>query len=242
LEVVICRVMGTSLAEIPQEARQAEAGGQAPRGGLMSRKNLRTNAGLWLSLFATSYFSYGYIYWTTILLVKHGLSMTVGIGAVFTYTVCTIVGGITAPVSLSWIGSRMTMIFAACITFLATLLLGVYLRLDGENYMAINVVIAVAGVATGVLFSLLYTLAATAYPYHYRGTGIGVSATIARLGGIVTILIGGLLLSLDSSGMVHIALLCAVISLVVPAALLFDHHWPRAKDRAEPDMLQDCQP
>src|SRR3546814_15648485 len=58
--------------------------------------------------------------------------------------------------------------------------------------------LSLAGFGVGGLQGCNYALSAISYPTAYRSSGIGLVAAAGRVGGIVAVVAGGLLLSLET--------------------------------------------
>ena len=201
------------------------------RQSIFSRVFLRVNLGVSLSIFATSYTAFGLMAWMPLILVKAGVSMGNTAQSLIYFTVMAL---ISAPIS-AWvaarIGSRITGLVGLSFALGAVAAIGLILQGGAvDGIWGIRAALGLAGLSLGGVQVVLYAIASTAYPPESRAGGIGVATAASRLGGVITMLGGGALLSMVKGSLTGF-LAALSISIVFSAIGLFivDRHIPRRR-------------
>jgi AAHS family 4-hydroxybenzoate transporter-like MFS transporter len=203
----------------------------AERRSIFSRTFLRVNLGVSVSIFATSYTAFGLMAWMPLILVKAGVSMADAAQSLVYFTVMAL---ISAPIS-AWIaarlGSRITGLVGLAFALLAVGCIGLALRHGAaDGIWGIRAGLALSGLTLGGVQVVLYAIASTAYPPESRAGGIGVATAASRLGGVITMLGGGALLSMVKGSLAGF-LIAISVSVVLSALglLIVDRHIPRRR-------------
>ena len=216
LAVALAAVLALVLREKPQAVQAADA----PRGRLLSRANLRLNAGIGLSFAALTAIVYGLNAWMPSFLTDAGFTLDQALRASFAFNACSIAGALAAGWLVRAAGSRATLLASTLVTCAA--LVGFGLVLDHATHapdLGLRIVIdslaASVGAFASVAVTTLYAMAALLYPPAIRAGGIGLGMTLGRVGGIGMSFAGGYLL--DWAGGSALALfgvlaVCAVIA------------------------------
>lgn len=211
------------------EDRPGDESPNAPRaGGVFARENVRLNIGFSLSLFANSFAGYGFISWTPVILSGAGMELADAIRGSFFFNLFAIIGAFGGASAMSRLGSRQTMIGSVLLTLAAVaaliLLLPGY-RDTPSAQAAVMAALCLAGFGVGGLQGCNYALSAISYPAAYRSSGIGLVAAAGRVGGIVAVIAGGLLLSLETGIFVAFFGAMAMMLLIALAGILtVDRH------------------
>lgn len=196
-------------------------------GGVFDRVNLRLNLGFSLSLFANSFAGYGFISWTPVILSGAGMALSEAIAGSFAFNLFAIFGAFAGASAMAHLGSRRTMIGSILITLFAIAALIVLLSGYGDVPARglIMGALALAGTGVGGLQGCNYALSAISYPSSYRSSGIGLVAAAGRVGGIVAVLVGGVLLSLDTNiFLAFFGTMAMMFVIALAGVLLIDTH------------------
>jgi AAHS family 4-hydroxybenzoate transporter-like MFS transporter len=198
------------------------------RQSIFSRVFLRVNLGVSLSIFATSYTAFGLMAWMPLILVKAGVSMGNTAQSLIYFTVMAL---ISAPIS-AWVaarlGSRTTGLVGLAFALIAVVAVGVVMQQGAvEGIWRIRAALALSGLSLGGVQVVLYAIASTAYPPESRAGGIGVATAASRLGGVITMLGGGAILSLVKGSLLgFLAALSVSIVFSAIGLLIIDRHIP----------------
>jgi AAHS family 4-hydroxybenzoate transporter-like MFS transporter len=199
------------------------------RSSIFSRVFLRVNLGVSLSIFATSYTAFGLMAWIPLILVKAGVSMGDMAQSLFYFTVAALFSAPTSAWVAARLGSRITGLVGLGFALGAVLTIGVALQ-DGAvaGIWRIRAALALSGLSLGGVQTVLYAIASTAYPPENRAGGIGVATAASRLGGVITMLAGGALLSMVKGSLTgFLAFLSISILFSAIGLLIVDRHIPR---------------
>ena len=205
-------------------------------GGVFAPENLRLNVGFSLSLFANSFAGYGFISWIPVILSGAGMDLTDAIRGSFFFNLFAIIGAFGGASAMSRLGSRQTMIGSVGLTPAAVaaliLLLPGY-RDTSDAQAAVMAALCLAGFGVGGLQGCNYALSAISYPAAYRSSGIGLVAAAGRVGGIVAVLVGGALLSLDTGIFTaFFGAMSLMLFIALAGILTVDRHIASARLRA----------
>jgi AAHS family 4-hydroxybenzoate transporter-like MFS transporter len=164
---------------------------------ILTREWLGTNLALWLTAFGIAYAAYGVMSWAPTILSTAGFPLHDAVRAAFYFNVTAMLG----PLACAWAGPRYglrnTVLVLIAMQAASALALPILLQ-STDHLLEVNVALAIAGFSTGGLAASMYTLAAVIYPTACRSRGLGGAAATIRIGGIVTAVVGGVLLSLAS--------------------------------------------
>lgn len=150
---------------------------------------------LWISFLCSVGVLYLLLNWLPLLLVGKGFSKD----EASTVQLMFNVGGSTGALLLGWLISRVNqrLVFASvCLAIAGALLALAALEHNMTGAMIAGLVVGIF--ANGLVF-LLYGQAGSYYPTAIRGTGVGWSVALGRLGAIIGPLLVGLLLSSENS-------------------------------------------
>jgi len=206
-------------------AREARAGGDQAvvrrssdvvRGGY-----LRVSIGLWVASFMGLLLVYGLNTWLPKIMGEAGYSIKAGTGLLLVLNVGAVIGLLAAGVVSDSRGNKRTVLawFALAAVFLAAL------SIKLESTLLVYVAVLLTGIFVFSAQVLVYAFVGHLYPPEVRGTALGLSAGIGRLGAIVGPSISG---ALVTAGIAYpwgfyvfaAAAVLAVASLaVVPASM-----------------------
>ena len=190
-------VAEAELAAIDSASVAPQAGGLEDTQSILTREWLGTNLALWLTAFGIAYAAYGVMSWAPTMLSAAGFALQDAVRAAFYFNVTAMLG----PVGCAWAapryGLRNTVLVLILMQTVAAFALPILLQ-STDHLWEVNLALTVAGFSTGGLAASMYTLAAVIYPTACRSRGLGGAAASIRIGGIVTAMLGGVLLSLAS--------------------------------------------
>lgn len=180
---------------------------------------------LWIGFLCSVGVLYLLLNWLPLLLVGKGFSND----EASTVQLMFNVGGSTGALILGWLISRVNqrLLFAGvCLAIAGALLALAALQHNMTGAMIAGLVVGIF--ANGLVF-LLYGQAGSYYPTAIRGTGVGWSVALGRMGAIVGPLLAGILLvgTNDSSDVLMSILPIVLIAAISVQVLL---SWPKAKD------------
>jgi MFS transporter, AAHS family, 4-hydroxybenzoate transporter len=210
-------------------ARDAAPNG-AQRERVFGRALLRLNLGGWLLLFAGQFIAYSMISWSTTFLTLAGFSMDQALHGNFILNVCAVAATLAAGALAAWLGSRRLIVLSALLAALSLMaLLGVLASLDGPAsgaaYWSALAAIAGIGLFASMGLATAYMVMTLGYPENIRATGLGITLMIGRMGGMLTGLLGGWLLSLVGDATWPLLLLLVLLALaMLVAGLVIDRH------------------
>ena len=240
ISAIMALVLAESPAFVPRSQRRAEPlpsdTSAADKAGdkIFSRERLRFNAGAWTQFFCINFIAYSMAAWTPVMLTAKGYSIAFALRAVFANSLAAVAGALLVSVFLARTGSRAPLFVCLAIALgalvaLAVILGGPAVQEGGAAAFAILGLAAMVGGFIGAAIGVTYALLAHVYPTSARARGIGTGIMMGRFGGVVSTLIGGVLLSLrkaDPTPYLVVLASCALIGIL--AMLVVDRHIPKA--------------
>lgn len=165
---------------------------------LFSRELARDTIAAWL-VFATNIFAvYAFFNWAPVVLTSFGLDIATAVRAAFVYNLAGVIGSFGNAWVISHFGSRWPLAALAALAS-ASLFYLAQLPVGGPDPIAVlpslMAGIAVAGFTINAVQVGMYAVAAHIYPTICRSSGVGWALGAGRLGGILSSLVGGLLLA-----------------------------------------------
>jgi AAHS family 4-hydroxybenzoate transporter-like MFS transporter len=183
---------------------------------------------IWL-IFATNIFAvYAFFNWLPTVLASVGLPMAIALRGALIFNLGGVVASLLVAMCVSRFGSRPTLRLVGVGAIVTTLAMGF---VPSQNVSGLLSLMALAGGCILGMQVCMYAVAANAYPTAVRSTGVGWASAIARLGGIASSLIGGVLLSL---GQGTTPFFVAVAMVLVPTLLgvwFLQRHMPATAGR-----------
>ena len=195
---------------------------------LFARARVRDTVGLWVSFFfclAAIYLVFG---WLPSMLTARGLSVGAASSGLAVYNFGGVVGILVWAMLMPFWGSRGLLVFGAlaCATSSVSMLLIPLSSTSGRSGLLLAC-IGVNGFLANAVQTSLYAVAAHVYPTKIRATGVAYSVMVGRAGGLVSSLLGGLLIQAGAS-FYWIALGLAMV--FAAASLGWIHsHYPAVK-------------
>jgi MFS transporter, AAHS family, 4-hydroxybenzoate transporter len=169
---------------------------------------------LWTVHLATLLIYYFLVGWLPTLLNAAGLQIRVAILVTVLLSLGAIVGGIGLARFVDRRGSFRVLVFDYFAAGVICVLIGAL----HDNVAATAVLVFLAGVCVGGAQLTAYALAASLYPGHMRGTGVGWAVGSSRVGSILGPVIGGFLIG-SNLGMQMLFALLAVPAILAACAV-----------------------
>lgn len=199
-----------------------------PGGGrVYAGAQLRSALGLGLAFFASMLALYGCLSWIPVLLSNAGFPLDQAIRGSMIFNLCGVIASFAAAWATPRLGSRTTL-FAACGgALVAVTTWGLLLAEPGASNAMI--LLGVGGAGAGVLAMqvMLFGLAAHVFPVACRSAGIGYSASVGRIGAIMSAFGAGIVLGLPGGQTLYFTLIGLAIVVTVIGVALVDRHIPR---------------
>ena len=201
----------------------------------LSRDLIRASLGLFLAFLGAMLVLYGYLSWIPVILTTAGASPATAIRASLVFNLCGVVGAVLAAQAIRALGSRIVLVALGGGGLVAT---GLCASLIGASGASIAAIFAGLGMAGAAIFALqvgLYGLATHVYPAPIRATGVGMAATLGRVGAIAGAFGGGVLIAADLSFYfvaLAVGLLIAIVGIFVVDRHSLAIRVPLASDHA----------
>jgi AAHS family 4-hydroxybenzoate transporter-like MFS transporter len=179
--------------EVREEGKNLAVGGV---GGLLAPEFRRDTLLLWLIFFTNIFAVYAFVNWMPTALSAAGLSMGISLRGSLAFNLGGVLASFVLAMLMTRFGSRVTLRVVSGVSVLVTLSIA-FIEVappDRGIYLLLGTV-ALAGATILGLQVCMFTVAASAYPTEIRSAGIGWASGIARIGGVVSSLIGGVLLA-----------------------------------------------
>ncbi len=201
-----------------------------PKESAFDRKFLRLNLGGWLLFFSAQFIAYSIISWATTMLTMAHFPMEQALQGAFAFNVCAVSSTLIAGPLIYYFGSRRVVLTASTLTLISLLvLLSALMDAGGapsaSSYWIIILAIAGVGIFDSTCIAAGYAFITLGYPENVRATGIGVALMIGRMGGVLTGLFGGWLLSVaGDQSYPLIATLIALTFVTFAGGLVVNRH------------------
>lgn len=170
------------------EQQQGERVGTS---AVLRGRYLLISLGLWVASFMGLLLVYGLNTWLPKIMGAAGYSIEGGIGLLLTLNIGAVLGLLLAGVVADARGTKPVVLawFGLAAIFLALL------SIRMQNSLLVYAAVLLAGVFVFSAQVLVYAFVSSLYPPHLRGTALGMSAGVGRVGAIVGPLLGGMLVS-----------------------------------------------
>lgn len=193
------RRAGRSDADSSAAARTAEP----PRKGFfreIARLGLLGETlALWTAFGASLLSGYLYFNWLPVLLAEAGFALSATSLGLLVYNVGCVVSGIVIGALTTRAGTRLPLILLAA-AGAASAIGAMFFPLDPGRSGWLLPLLALQGFTLGGVTVLLYALAVQVFPTPIRSSGIGGSASVGRIGAIISSALGALVLAWGGYG------------------------------------------
>jgi AAHS family 4-hydroxybenzoate transporter-like MFS transporter len=173
-----------------EDRGERESGKRASVGTLFKPALARDTAGLWIAFF----FCLGSIYlvfgWLPAMLTARGLDLATASSGLAVYNFGGVLGVLVWAVLVTMLGSRGPMVWGAlACAGSALVLLAVPIQAHGDHTL-LMACLGINGLLANAVQTSMYALAAHVYPTSVRATGVAYSASVGRMGGLLSSLLG----------------------------------------------------
>ncbi len=231
------RVVGIDGIALP--LRAPTAGPAARAGTIFTRDLARLNIGAPLGFFVCNFATFAIVSWMPTILSTSGFVMANAIRSALVFNLMAVIGTfLTASMIPRWGSKRM--MAASCLGTLiaaigiALVLLSPDAAKDDAALAALFGLIGLSGYGLGGGMASCFAIVSTCYPVERRATGVGLGVMVGRVGGIVTVFSGGLLLRAGNSDPAFfLGAIALMMAVGIVAAFINDRHIaPRPQTRA----------
>jgi len=185
---------------------------------------------VWLVAFFGFLVNYLFIFWTPMLLLSFGFSVSSApLGAA-----ASALGGIAGNLLLFALAPRLGVPRSLIVTVSIAMICIVGFQIGGLDRWAVLLLISGVGVGTTSACVGQLVLATILYPAALRTTSVGNAAAIGRVGAIMGPSVGGVLISLGTSAQRIVLLTCIPLSIV--AIVLLISQMRMAGKRTTPEL------
>jgi MFS family permease len=211
----------------------------AERSPLFVPHNRRMNIGAPLAFAAITYMGFSFA-WTPVILTKSGLPLSDAVVGYLAYNVMALISPLVAGLIIARVGTRRIMIAAGTAGILLALALANALAMhqlmpSGALKTLIFLGIGGIGASCSMLGAVMNGVIACGYAEGCRGRGVGFSMMMGRIGGLASIVIGGILLDTANGPSSIFYVIAAGLVLVISAAFIIDRHLePRRQLKMRP--------
>lgn len=176
----------------------------------------RDTAGLWVAFF----FCLGSVYlifgWLPAMLSAQGLDLATASSGLAVYNLGGVLGVLVWAMLVSSLGSRRPLLYGALACAGSALaLLMVPIQAHGGHILLIAC-LGMNGLLANAVQTSMYALATHVYPIGARATGVAYAATMGRVGGLLTSLLGAYIIQAGAKtywSVLAIAMVCAFAGL-----------------------------
>ncbi|MEN9706245.1 MAG: 4-hydroxybenzoate transporter PcaK [Pseudomonadota bacterium] len=199
--LVVALVYLKTLPESPQFlAGRRDDGERASPRALLAPALRRDSILLWLSGFMSLLALYTMLSWGPAMLASEGYPLSFAGSVVATFSVGGITGSLLVGVLARRIGSRATQGLIGGVGIAAALVLILLFSAGRPSTGAVLALMACVGFSAAGSQTTLYVLSSHLYPTWLRGTGIGATLGLGRLGAVASAWAGSTALDLGGAG------------------------------------------
>ena len=202
------------------------------RAAAIPREYRRLAVGTCIANFSVHVASLGIVAWATVYLSGKGFSLNQALHTVVAGNLLAVGGALASAYVVELLGSRKLliggmMLALGCIAFAAVELAALNGPPGSMIVLLVQAELAAAMFLIGMCMTTLWTIMAHAYPPEHRGTGIGASLTLGRVGILVILLSGGALVGADPQSLLpFFGVIAVALAGTLIGALIIDRHVP----------------
>lgn len=143
-----------------------------------------TTASLFGLFLATNMFGNMALSWIPTAISDLGFSLAFSSGSLASWTTVTVIATPIAGWLMTKYGLNLVCAASLVISGVAMVLMGAYASVEAGQ-TSVSAMMALSGLGCAGFVTAVYTLAAESFPAHLRGSGIGISDAIGRIGGVL---------------------------------------------------------
>lgn len=234
------RLPGASAALTGREhftMREPELAGCSGLAGLLRAPYLATTLLLWIAFSCNTLALYGFVNWLPTILSSSGASLSSALNGSVLFNFGGLFGSFFGSLLIALCGSRRVGAGVAVAGALAAFLIGLEQSAHGRPgahpaSLLVLPLVMVAGACLNGMQAFLYAVSAHSYPTNVRATGVGSAAAVARIGGVLSSVVGSAFFALGFSLPVFFYVLSAVIVATAISFFFLRSHIPATWRRA----------
>ncbi len=199
--------------------------------GLLRRPYLVTTLLLWVAFSCNTLALYGFVNWLPTILSSSGASLSSALNGSLLFNFGGLFGSLGGSLLIALWGSQRVGAGVAIAGALAALFIGVEQSTLGrpgvhQATLLLLPLVAVAGACLNGMQAFLYAVAAHSYPTNARASGVGSAAAVARIGGVLSSVVGSAFFALGLSLAAYFYVLAAVILATAISFFCLRSHIP----------------
>jgi AAHS family 4-hydroxybenzoate transporter-like MFS transporter len=186
---------------------------------------LQDTLGLWIAFFACLNGIYLVFNWLPSMLTAQGLNIATASSGLAFYNFGGVLGALLCAFTVTVLGSRRPLLFAACGGAVSALALRfVHIAPAGGHTLLISG-IGLSGFFANAVQTTLYALASHVYPTRVRASGVACAAAVGRVGGMASSLGGAAIIQAGSG--VYLMVLALAMGVTFVGLAVVRNHYPR---------------
>src|SRR6185437_6229831 len=199
--------------------------------GLLRAPYLATTLLLWIAFSCNTLALYGFVNWLPTILSSSGGSLSFALEGSLLFNFGGLFGSLGGSLLIALCGSQRVGARVAIAGALAALCIGIEQSVMGrsdihQSALFLLPLVAVAGACLNGMQAFLYAVAAHSYPTNVRASGVGSAAAVARIGGVLSSVVGSAFFALGLSLAVFFYVLTAVIVATAVSFFCLRSHIP----------------
>jgi len=199
--------------------------------GLLRAPYLATTLLLWVAFSCNTLALYGFVNWLPTLLSSSGASLSFALNGSLLFNFGGLFGSTGGALLMAFCGSQRVGAGVAIAGALATVCIGIGQsspERPGVHHAGLLLLplVMVAGACLNGMQAFLYAVAAHSYPTNVRASGVGSAAAVARVGGVLSSVVGSAFFVLGLSLAVFFYVLAAVIVATAASFFCLRSHIP----------------
>lgn len=211
--------------------KEADLAGCSGLTGLLRTPYLATTLLLWVAFSCNTLALYGFVNWLPTILSSSGASLSFALNGSLLFNFGGLFGSLGGSLLIALYGSQRVGAGVAIAGALAAILIGIEQSAPGrlgvhQASLLLLALVMVAGACLNGMQAFLYAVAAHSYPTNVRATGVGSAAAVARVGGVLSSVVGSAFFALGLSLAVFFYVLAAVIVATAISFFCLRSHIP----------------
>ena len=219
--------------DVPADAEFVDSAAAVPRSGKKSAAivalfgpSLRLDT---LGLFGAFFFCLMTVYigfqLIPVLLTGMGFTPAQGSQALSYFNFGGVLGAIVGALIIQRFGSRLTMLGMAALAVVAALAMAANVPTPDAVFAGM-LMFAIAGGLFNAVQTTMFALATHVYPTQIRGTGVGTSVAVGRIGNVLAVYVGNYAITLGGPP-AYFSIWAITMGLVFLSLAIVRHHIPR---------------
>jgi AAHS family 4-hydroxybenzoate transporter-like MFS transporter len=185
---------------------------------------------LWLAFACNTLTLYSFVNWLPTVLSAAGATLRAALQASFLFNMGGIAGAVLGSSAISFLGSRGVGTGFAIVGAAAAVSIGLALAgaiPGGVSIASVLALLTIAGASLNGMQGFLYAVGANSYPAQIRGSGVGSASAVARVGGVLSSVVGSAFFAWGLSVGQFFYIVAAIILITVVSFFSLRSHIPR---------------